>query len=96
MIRSKGYHSGSRSWLTLSAEERKRNITRLFLQKFNKGDKVIIYPEPRYQRNIPHTRFFGKVGVVEGMRGRAYEIVVKDGKKLKKLQLYPWHLRKLS
>lgn len=96
MIRSKGYHSSSRDWLTVPRDQKGRINTYRILQTFKEGDKVMIYPEPRFQRNIPHTRFFGKVGVIVEKRGRAYTVKVRDGGKEKTIQLYPWHLLKIQ
>ncbi len=95
MIRSKGYHNNSRKWLRKNPKERGKIKIKAYLQEFNPGDKVIVYPDSWYQRNIPNRRFFGRMGIVMSKRGRAYEIQVKDGNKTKYLQLYPWHLKKI-
>jgi large subunit ribosomal protein L21e len=95
MIRSKGYHNNSRKWLRRNPEEKGKIDIKLFLQKFKQGEKVIIYPYSWHQRNIPSRRFFGRMGIIVGQRGRAYEVEVADGNKIKHLQLYPWHLKRV-
>ena len=67
-----------------------------FLRKFEKGDKVVIKIEPSVHSGMPFPRFHGRVGVVEGKRGRAYLIRVKDGGKEKVLISHPVHLRKVN
>ncbi|RLJ01613.1 MAG: 50S ribosomal protein L21e, partial [Candidatus Aenigmatarchaeota archaeon] len=44
-------------------------------------------------RGMPHSRFKGKVGIVVGKRGNAYEISVKDGRAEKMIQTFPEHLK---
>ena len=65
----------------------------LVMRKYSVGDKVYIKPNPAIHDTLPHRRYVGKVGVVEGMRGRAYVVKVYLGSKEKKLIIYPEHLR---
>jgi len=65
----------------------------LVMRKYGTGDKVYIKPNPAIHDTLPHRRYVGKVGIVEGMRGRAYIIRVHLGNKEKKLIIYPEHLR---
>lgn len=78
-----------------SNDERKTVPIGKFLQTFNVNDNVIISPEPFFQRNIPHRRFFGASGKVIREKGRAYTIAVKDGKRYKYIDVLPVHLKKL-
>ena len=65
----------------------------LLMYKYKPGDKVYIIINPSIVKGMPHRRYHGKVGVVLGKRGRAYEVAVKVGSKLKKLFVRPEHLR---
>ena len=71
---------------------RREGITR-FIQKFEEGEKVVIYPEPSSHRGMPHPRFKGRVGIIKGMRGKSFIVEVKDGKKRKILVCRPEHLK---
>ncbi|MGC8516613.1 MAG: 50S ribosomal protein L21e [Candidatus Acidifodinimicrobium sp.] len=95
MKRSKGLHKSSRNRLLRDNNERKTVPIRKFLQTFSVNDNVIIKPEPFFQRNIPHRRFFGASGRVVKDKGRAYTIEVKDGNRLKYIDVLPVHLKKL-
>lgn len=57
------------------------------------GDKVYIGVDPAIHNGMPHRRYIGKVGTVVGFRGRALEVEVKVGTKIKKLFLFPEHLK---
>lgn len=67
----------------------------LYFQKLEIGNKVVIKPEISLPFSAP-TRFRGRVGVVEGKRGKAYIIKIKDGKSFKRLILKPIHLMKVG
>jgi len=65
------------------------------LQKFKKGEKVVIKPEPAVHKGMPNKRFFGRVGIVAEKRGKAYILEVKDGKAVKQVISLPVHLKRL-
>ena len=65
----------------------------LMLEEAKKGDKVVIYIDPRHQDNMPHRRYHGKVGVIVKRRGRAFEVLVSKGEKKVRLVISPEHLR---
>ncbi|TDA32769.1 MAG: 50S ribosomal protein L21e, partial [Hadesarchaea archaeon] len=48
--------------------------------------------EPSVQKGRPHPRYQGRVGVVRGRRGKAYEVEITDGGKIKKVIILPEHL----
>jgi large subunit ribosomal protein L21e len=50
--------------------------------------------EPAYQKGMYYPRFHGKSGIVSGMRGDCYEIVIKDSAKQKTLVVHPIHLKR--
>ena len=94
-IRSSGMHIRSRDKLSRPSGSRGTVDIRRSLQTFSVNDKVLIDPDPFIQRNIPHRRFFGVSGVVLQKKGRSYTIGVLIGKKLKRLDLMPAHLKRL-
>ncbi|MCD6216026.1 MAG: 50S ribosomal protein L21e [Candidatus Aenigmarchaeota archaeon] len=62
------------------------------LQKFRIGDKVHIVINPS-SKSFPHPRFHGTTGEIIETRGSAYVVLVKDGKKEKKIIAKPEHLK---
>lgn len=69
-------------------------IRKLF-QDFKGGDDVLLKAEPAVQSGMYFPRFHGRTGVVQGKRGRCYEVCIKDGNKKKLLIVHPVHLRKV-
>ena len=65
-----------------------------FLQTFSEGDIVVLKAEPAYQKGMYYPRFHGKSGIVMGMKGRCYEVLIKDHAKDKLLVVHPVHLKK--
>lgn len=93
MRKSKGLRSKTRSLLRKKRRERgKVSISRI-LHEYNPGDKVVIKIEPAVHKGMPHRRFQGHVGVIEGKQGRAYVVNVTQGKALKKIIVRPEHLK---
>jgi len=90
--RSKGFRSRTRK--KLSRELRRKGITR-FLRKFERGEKVVIDPDPSSHKGMPFPRYKGRIGVVVGKRGKAYLIEITNGKKKKVIISRPEHLKKL-
>ena len=66
-----------------------------YFQELNKGDSVAITKEASVNANFPK-RLQGRTGVVEGKRGRAYLIRIKDLNKEKRLLIPPIHLKKIK
>ena len=67
-----------------------------FLQTFKEGEKVVIVPDPSYQKGLPFRRFWGRTGSIIGKRGKASIVEVKDGGKLKKVLSANVHLKKVK
>ncbi|MBR9692054.1 50S ribosomal protein L21e [Candidatus Woesearchaeota archaeon] len=65
-----------------------------YFQKFKKGDKVVLKAEPAVQKGMYHPNYYGKSGIIKGMKGRCYEISIKDQNKQKTLIVHPVHLKK--
>jgi len=95
MKRVGGYRKGTRQALRKHPRERgKITITR-FIKKFEIGEKVAIVLEPSYHFGMPHPRFKGRIGVIDGKQGECYFVKLKDGNKEKLILAHPVHLRKI-
>ncbi|MBN1644412.1 50S ribosomal protein L21e [Candidatus Woesearchaeota archaeon] len=64
-----------------------------FLSTYKKGDKVVIKPEPAYQKGICHLRFYGHKGIIKSKRGDCYLVQIKDQNKPKEVIVHPVHLK---
>jgi len=94
--RSKGIRSKSRKILRKRPRDRGiHSITRA-LQQFVEGDLVSVVIDPSVHKGMPHIRFQGKTGKIEGMQGNSYLVGLKDGKKQKTLVVRPEHLRRVQ
>ena len=62
------------------------------LQQFEVGASVSINVDPSVHKGMPHIRFQGRTGKIEGMQGNAYLVGVTIGKKHKTLVVLPEHL----
>lgn len=91
MRKSKGFRSKTRR--TLREKPAFRPAINIFLQEFRKGQKVVIFPEPSSQSGMPHPRYKGRVGMIEGKRGKSYIVEIIDGNKVKKIISRPEHLK---
>ncbi|MDD5417411.1 MAG: 50S ribosomal protein L21e [Candidatus Nanoarchaeia archaeon] len=92
--RAKGGRQNTRHKLSKNYREKGKVSITKHVQTFNVGDKVLIKPEPSVQTGMPFRRFFGKVGVIMGKKGKAYEIEVKDYNMKKTIISLPVHLVK--
>jgi large subunit ribosomal protein L21e len=94
--RSKGIRSKSRNILKKKPRDRGiAPITRA-LQQFEEGDSVNIVLDPSVHKGMPHIRFHGYTGKVEGKQGDAYLVGINDGKKHKTLIVRSEHLRRVQ
>ncbi|RLF32222.1 MAG: 50S ribosomal protein L21e [Thermoplasmata archaeon] len=93
--RSKGIRSKSRKILRKKPRERGiKSITRA-LQEFEEGETVSIVIDPAVHKGMPHVRFQGRTGKIEGKQGEAYLVGINDGKKHKTLIVRSEHLRRV-
>jgi len=65
-----------------------------YFQVLKKGDIVAVVREASCNVNF-HKRLQGRTGVVEGKRGKAYLVNIKDQNKEKKYLIEPIHLKKI-
>lgn len=94
MPSSRGFRVKTRK--ALRKDEKVCNPLTPYLQEIKVGDKVAIDPDPSFHKGMPHRRYFGLVGDVVGVRGRAFIVKVKKGKKSVELIVRPEHLKKLE
>lgn len=66
-----------------------------YFQKLNIGDTVVLKAEPAVQKGMYFLRFHGKTGVVTGVKGKCYEVRIRDMDKEKTLIVHPVHLKKI-
>jgi len=82
--------------MSRSKTERSRlNISRV-IHDYSEGDRVAIVIDGGQQMGMPHRRFQGKTGFIEGKQGKAWVVSVKDGNMLKTVIARPEHLRPLK
>ncbi len=94
--RSKGIRSKSRKILRKKPRERGiHSITRA-LQHFEEGESVNIVIDSSVHKGMPHIRFQGYTGKVEGKQGESYLVGINDGKKHKVLIIRSEHLRRVQ
>ena len=94
--RSKGIRSKSRKILRKKPRERGiHSITRA-LQNFEEGDSVNIVIDSSVHKGMPHIRFQGYTGKIEGKQGDSYLVGINDGKKHKVLIIRSEHLRRVQ
>jgi large subunit ribosomal protein L21e len=72
----------------------KLQLSRYF-QELNKGDFVAVSREPAIPSSFPK-RMQGQTGIVEGKRGKAYFVKIKEGNKDKRILIEPIHLKKIK
>jgi large subunit ribosomal protein L21e len=75
-------------------EKGKIRLSRFF-QNLKEGDKVAIVREPSVSAGFP-SRIQGKTGTIEGMRGKAYIVKLKDYIHMKRYIVEPIHLKKIK
>ena len=94
--RSKGIRSKSRKILRKKPRERGIHSIARALQSFEKGDSVSIVIDSAIHKGMPHIRFQGNTGIVEGKQGESYLVGINDGKKHKTLIIRSEHLRRVQ
>ena len=92
--RSKGIRSKSRHILRKKPKDRGISSITRTLQEFGEGESVDIVIDSSIHKGMPHIRFQGYTGKVEGKQGDAYLVGIDVGKKHKTLIIRPEHLRR--
>lgn len=76
------------------SEKGKLSLSRYF-QTFAAGEQVGLKINSNVAKGQFFPRFHGHCGTILGMKGRCYEVKIKDGGKQKSLYIHPIHLIKL-
>ncbi|MFP3196885.1 MAG: 50S ribosomal protein L21e [Sulfolobaceae archaeon] len=94
---SKGYRTRTRKLLTKSVRERGAvpPLSSL-MYEYKEGEYVTIRINPSIHKGMPHRRYHGRVGIIVGKRGKAYEVKVTLGDKEKVIIVRPEHLEPFS
>ncbi len=66
-----------------------------YFQEFGNGESVAVIREISVKASFPK-RLQGKTGFIEGKRGKAYLVKIKDIKKEKTFLIEPIHLKKIK
>ncbi len=91
--RSHGYRVSTRKMMTKKIRQRGAPSLGKLLRPYQEGDRVDIIIDPAIHGGQPHRRFHGRVGIIRGRRGNAYEVETNLGKKVKLLIIRPEHLK---
>ncbi len=94
--RSKGTRSKSR--YIMRKKPRTRGVISITktLQQFDIGTNVSIDIDSAVHKGMPHPRFQGYTGKIEGMQGDAYLVGITVGKKHKTIIVLPEHLGRVT
>jgi large subunit ribosomal protein L21e len=92
MAKSHGFRRGSRRIMTKKPRERGLQPLGRLLHGYKPGDRAVIKIDPSVHKGMPHSRYQGKVGIIEGKRGSAYIIHMEEGRKIRSLIVRPEHL----
>ena len=90
--RSKGIRSKSRHVLRKKPRDRGSSSITRALQQFEVGESVNVNIDSSVHKGMPHPRFQGHTGKIEGTQGDAYLVGINVGKKHKTLIVRPEHL----
>jgi len=96
MQRSKGQRQGTRSILRRTRHQKGRISISLIMHEYAEGDRVAIVLDGGQQMGMPHRRFQGRTGFIQGRQGKAWVVAVKDGNMKKTVVARPEHLRPLE
>ncbi len=94
--RSKGTRSKSRYIMRKKPRTRGVSSSTKALQQFEIGANVSIKIDSAVHKGMPHHRFQGYTGKIEGMQGDAYLVGVTVGNKHKTLVVLPEHLGRVQ
>lgn len=85
----------TRHKLKRSRNEKGKISLSKYFQTFNEGEQVGLKINSSVAKGQFFPRFHGHCGTVKGMKGRCYEVQIRDGGKTKSLYVHPIHLIKL-
>jgi large subunit ribosomal protein L21e len=96
MKRSKGTRSKSRYIMRKKPRTRGISAITRAMQQFEIGSHVSVDIDSAVHKGMPHHRFQGYTGMIEGMQGDAYLVGITVGKKHKTLIVRPEHLGRVT
>jgi len=94
--RSKGIRSKSRHILRKKPRTRGISSITKALQEFEIGERVNVNIDSSVHKGMPHPRFQGYTGEIEGTQGEAYLVGITVGNKHKTLIVRPEHLGRVQ
>lgn len=94
--RSRGIRTKSRHILRKKPRERGISSITRALQEFKQGESVSIVIDSSMHKGMPHPRFQGHTGEIEGKQGESYLVGINNGKKRKTLIVRSEHLRRVQ
>ncbi|MCK5112445.1 MAG: 50S ribosomal protein L21e [Thermoplasmatales archaeon] len=94
--RSKGTRSKSRHVLRKKPRDRGISSITRAIQQFEIGESVSVNIDSSVHKGMPHHRFHGYTGKIEGTQGNAYLVGINVGKKHKTLIVRSEHLGRVK
>ena len=94
--RSRGIRSKSRHVLRRKPKDRGISSITRAIQQFEIGESVSVNIDSSIHKGMPHPRFQGYTGKIEGMQGDAYLVGINVGKKHKTLIVRSEHLGRVK
>ena len=94
--RSKGIRSKSRHILRKKPRNRGISPITRAIQQFEIGENVNVVIDSSVHKGMPHPRFQGYTGKIEGKQGDAYLVGINVGKKHKTLIVGSEHLGRVK
>lgn len=94
--RSRGIRSKSRHVLRKKPKNRGISAITRAIQQFEIGESVSVNIDSSVHKGMPHPRFQGHTGKIEGKQGDAYLVGINDGKKHKTLIVRSEHLGRVK
>ncbi len=93
MTHHNGYYSKTRRVYRKKVRQRGLPGLSKFLIDYQPGNVIDIRGDPSFQkRGLPHRRFIGKTGTIVSIRGRCFEVAVKDINKMKTIFIGSEHI----
>jgi len=93
---SKGIRRKTRGILTRRARQRGLSPITHSFQRFAEGERAAVVCDPSVHGGMPHMRYQGLTGIIQGKQGRAYVLQVKVESLTKTLVVRPEHLKRVQ
>ncbi len=93
MRKSKGYRARTRHLMKKHVRDKGIRPLDYLLRDFNEGDIVDIIIDSGEHRGMPHKRYQGKTGEITKKQGKAFIVLIRQGKAWKQIICAKEHLR---